>query len=112
MSKQLSEDRSEWSEEDVQYAHDRAVITADEANELLEGLGSEVHYDTDPTSAPPAKGEPVGPLGGSAQSEAQDTYDDMTVAELKEELDSRGVEYMSDDRKADLVSRLRNEQGA
>jgi len=109
MSKKLDEDRTEWSEEDIQYAHDRSVVTADEANELLELVGSDFRYDTDPTSAPPAKGEPVGPLGGSAQA-AEDNYDDMTVAELKEELDSQGVEYMSDDRKADLVSRLRNEQ--
>lgn len=38
------------------------------------------------------------PSGGS--------YDDMTVADLKAELENRGIEYNSSDKKADLVAAL------
>lgn len=34
------------------------------------------------------------------------SYEDMTVAELQAELDTRGVEYSSGDRKADLIEKL------
>ena len=36
----------------------------------------------------------------------EDGYDSWTVAELKEELDSREIEYASSDKKADLIKLL------
>lgn len=40
------------------------------------------------------------------QTEGDINYNDLTVAQLKELLDERGVEYASDAKKADLIALL------
>lgn len=45
------------------------------------------------------------------QDQEQSPKSDLTVAELKEELDKRGVDYPSDAKKADLVALFEGEGG-
>lgn len=45
--------------------------------------------------------------GNTGESgESDEGYEGYTVAELKEELDNKGIEYSSSDKKADLVALL------
>lgn len=53
----------------------------------------------------------TGTVAGAQESEEEEEeeaadYSDYTVAELKEELDARSIEYGSDAKKADLVKML------
>lgn len=45
------------------------------------------------------------------QDQEQPPKNDLTVAELKEELDKRGIDYPSDAKKADLVALFEGEGG-
>lgn len=46
------------------------------------------------------------PADGDDGGDGEEGYNSWTVAELKEELDNRGIEYAASDKKADLVAKL------
>lgn len=90
-----------WTEADRQYLQDRNMLPADVVN-----VGpAHVHPDDNPL--PPVGGTPVqqDSEGDVLFDGAPDTYDDMTMDELKNELRSRGLAVSGT--KNELVYRLR-----
>ena len=111
MSKELNKDEIDsWSEDDVQYAHDRGLISIEEANAQLESVGSDIRYGegVGPNARPGvAAGEPRESLGQFAGSGADTSaYDEWSKAELQEKLEEQGIDYLQGDTKAELVQRL------
>jgi len=110
MSRALSEDKTEWDEDDIKYAMDRGMFeSVDEANDLLEDVGSDFRYGED-TSVP---NERLGQFAGSDQpAEVEDDLNGLLKDDLIGVAEEEGVEYLSSDTKAEITDKIRAARSA
>jgi hypothetical protein len=116
MSRKIPESSEDWTEEDVLYLH-QYDQRADEVKEAAERLGVDLPGPTgvdapqraglaEPGLPCPTCGQTVPEPSVPGEENVASEYDDMTKAELTEELDRRGLDYGSGDTKAELIAAL------
>jgi len=100
MSRELPEDKNEWTEDDWEYAAQRDLVSSEEINVPTpeEGGGQRV------VSA--LTGQPV-EVNPNGTVDFDDDYATWKVAELKAEADARDLVYPDNAKKAELIDLLR-----
>lgn len=122
MSRQVSPNAADWTEEDVLYLFqydqrtDEVKTRAEELGVQLpgpQGVNAPIQAGTPEAGLPcPTCGvvyEPPEPGTWSGLEAEEGSYESMTKEQLKEELDSQGIEYLASDNKAELIARLEGE---